>query len=285
MIKNNIMDVKEKAKDVNLRFYNVVIHPSDKHEPRFYVNLFDKIHEQGKVYNTGNDKKTKLRIYSKANEVIQCTLINYTTLGDDNWYDETEDKLVKHEIEPNIYPHAKEWDIYFLPAKHRMAIVAKRGLSWGQIESYFTKAFEDAGSVLGYDEVKLTQETSQEGIDEIFKLESIDSIEIEVSYSNNDINDLTEAAIDSEFKRNNVSSIKTKATGTKGKPLTLHNDDSYMAALVKLSRHNGYAKAIGKIGRKQRKVNTRDYPMVSTLKKVTSNNIFQKVKDALSSLF
>lgn len=280
------MEIKEKAKKVNLRFYNVVIHPSDKHEPLYYVNLFDAIYEQGKSYYTSNDKKTKLRMYSKGNELIQCTLINYTKLDDnDDWYDESTDQVVKHEIDPNIYPHAKEWNVYFMPEKHRMAVVSKSGISWSQIETYFNKAFEDAVGVLGYDEVVLTQETSQEGIDEIFSFDTIDTLEIEVSYSNNDTNDITAAAIDAEFKNSNVSKIMTKATGSKGKPFTLKKDDSYMAALVKLSKHNGNVKADGHVGRNRKKVNTKSYPMVKTLQKVTSQNVYQKVKEALLSFF
>lgn len=280
------MEEREKAKQVNLRFYNVVIHPSDKHEPRYYVDLFDVIHKQGKSYYTSNDKKTKLRMYSKGNDLILCTLINYTKLDDnDDWYDESTDQVIKHEISPNIYPHAKEWDVYFTPAKHRMAVVSKKGISWSQIEAYFNNAFRDAISVLGYDEVVLTQETSQEGIDEIFSFDTIDSLEIEVSYSNNDTNDITAAAIDAEFKRSNVSKITTKATGSKGNPFTLKNDESYMSALVKLSKHNGSVKADGHVGRNRKKVNTKNYPMAKKLTKVTSQNVFQKVKEALLSLF
>ena len=37
------MEMKEKSKNVNVRFYNVVIHPSDKHEPKYYFDLFDVI--------------------------------------------------------------------------------------------------------------------------------------------------------------------------------------------------------------------------------------------------
>ena len=138
---------------------------------------------------------------------------------------------------------------------------------------------------MGFDEVKITQETSQEGLDEIFNFDSIDSIEIEVSYSNNDTNDITAMAIDRQFKQNNVSSIKTKAEGSKGRPLTLKNDDTYLASLVKLSKHNGFAKAQGKVGRHVKKVNTKNYPMVQILEKVTSKNIFQKVFNLISTLF
>lgn len=278
--------MKEKSKNVNVRFYNVVIHPSDKHEPKYYVDLFDVIHEQGKSYYTSNDKKTKLRVYSKLNDLIQCTLINYTKLDDnDDWYDEARDKVVKHETDPNIYPHAKEWDIFFLPEKHRMAVVGKKGISWSQIEKYFNNAFEDAISVLGYDEVVLNQETSQEAIDQVFSYDNISSLEIEVSYSNNDTNDITAAAIDAEFKSNNVGKIKTKATGTKGKPFTLKKDESYIASLVKLAKHNGYVKADGHVGKNRKKINTRNYPMVKRIKSVTTINIGQKVKEVLLSLF
>ena len=278
--------MKEKSKNVNVRFYNVVIHPSDKHEPKYYVDLFDVIHEQSKSYYTSNDKKTKLRVYSKLNNLIQCTLINYTKLDDnDDWYDEVRDKVVKHETDPNIYPHAKEWDIFFLPEKHRMAVVGKQGISWTQIEKYFNNAFEDAISVLGYDEVVLNKETSQEAIDQVFSYDNISSLEIEVSYSNNDTNDITAAAIDAEFKSNNVGKIKTKATGTKGKPFTLKKDESYIAGLVKLAKHNGYVKADGHVGKNRKKINTRNYPMVKRIKSVTPMNIGQKVKEVLLSLF
>lgn len=277
------MEVKEKTKQLRLRFYNVVIHPASKHEPQFYIDLYEKVFKQTRTYDIGNGKRTKMRSFSKSAEMIHGTLINYTTLDNDNWYNESSDEVVTHETEPNIYPNAKEWDFFFYPEKHRMAVVIKQGVSWSQFENYFNKAFADACDALGYDEVKLTQETSQEGIDEIFALESIESLEVEISYSNNDINDITAAAIDDEFKNSNVSTIKTKVTGVKGNPLTLIAD-KYLGALVKLSKHNGYAKATGKVGHRVKKVNTRDYPKVSTLKQVTSNNLLQSIRDAIISI-
>lgn len=277
------MEVNEKPKQIRLRFYNVVIHPASKHQPQFYIDLYEKVFRQSRTYDTGGGKRTKMRSLSKGAEIIQGTLINYTTLDNDNWYNESSDEVVTHETEPNIYPNAKEWDYFFYPKKHRMAVVIKKGISWSQIENYFCKAFADASEALCYDEVKLTQETSQEGIDEIFALDTIDSLEIEISYSNNDINDITAAAIDEEFKNSNVSTIKTKVTGVKGNPLTLI-EDKYLGSLVKLSKHNGYAKATGKSGHRIKKVNTKDYPKVSTLKHVTLNNILPLIKDAILSI-
>lgn len=279
------MEKKEKPKDLRLRFYNVVIHPSDKHKPEYYVDLFDKIHQQGRTYDTGREKKTKMRSYEKSNDWISFTLINYMILDGKDWYDEVSDKIVEHEVEANIHPNGKEWNLVFIPEKHRLAVVAKRGVSWPELSHYLNKAFCDAAEALGYDEVKLTQETSQEGIDEVFSLDAIDSIEIEVSYSNNDTNDITAALIDNQFKGSNISSIKTKAVGTKGKPITLNNKNDYIPSLVKLSKHNGYTKAKGKVGNQSKVVNTKDYPKIEILKKVQPQNMLQAILGRVMSIF
>ena len=279
------MEENGKPKDVKLRFYNVVIHPSDKHNSKYYVALFDKIHQQGITYDTGREKKTKMRSYVKANDWISFTLINYTTLDGKDWYDEVSDKIVEHEVDPKIHPNGKEWNLYFVPEKHRLAVVVKRGISWPEMSSYLNKAFGDAAEALGYDEVKLTQETSQEGIDEIFSLDAIDSIEIEVSYSNNDTNDITATLIDNQFKGSNISSIKTKAVGTKGKPITLNNKNDYIPSLVTLSKHNGYTKAKGKVGNQPKVINTKDYPKVEILKKVHPQNILHAIIGRVMAIF
>lgn len=275
---------KDKPKQLRLRMYNVVIHPAKMQSVEAYISLFDKIHTLARTYDTGTDKRTKLRSYSKAEDVIFGTLINYSTLDGENWYDSSSDEVVTHRIEPNIFPNAKEWDFYFLPEKHRMAVVVKRGVSWIQFEKYMNKAFLDAAESLGLDEVRFTNETSQEGIDEIFSLESIDSIEIEVSYSNNDTNDITAEFIDRELKKSNVNVYKTKATGTKLNPILLGNARSYLGSLVMLSKHNGFTKAIGKFNHRTKKINTNNYPSVETVK-VTEQNKLSIIKNLIRTLF
>ena len=45
-----IMETKEKEKKIRLRFYNIVIHPADKHKPEFYIQLFDTIKKRSCVH-------------------------------------------------------------------------------------------------------------------------------------------------------------------------------------------------------------------------------------------
>ena len=116
-------------------------------------------------------------------------------------------------------------------------------------------------------------------------LDTIDSIEIEVSYSNNDTNDITAKLIDNQFKDSNISTIKTKAVGTKGKPITLNNKNDYIPSLVTLSKHNGYTKAKGKVGNQSKVINTKDYPKVEILKKVHPQNMLQAIIGRVMSIF
>lgn len=276
---------KEKSRQLKLRFFNIVIHPSDKHKEQCYIDLFDKIFEQGKTYETGGDRRTKIRTYSKTKNTICFTLVNYVTLEENGWYDEKQDNMIEYKVDPNVHPNCKEWNLYFIPSKHRLAVEVKKGVSWAQLRQYMSKTLQDAGDALGYDEVRFTQETSKECIDEIFALDSINTLEIEVSYSNNDTNDITAQLIDDEFKKSNVSTIKAKAVSSKGNPIILAKDKGVLPSLVKLTQHNGHAKAIGKMGDRPKTINTNDYPMERKLTKVKTGNLLDKVFQAVSSIF
>ncbi len=275
----------EKTSNVSLRFYNIVIQPARFHKADCYSELMRKIFQRGEAMVTGSDKATKMRSLSETNEMMVGQLINYSTLSTKNWYDEVADSVIEHDTEPNLYPNAKEWDFYFSPAKHRMAVVVKRGVSWAQFEKFWSKSFDEVCENLGYDKVVFNRVTSVNAIDAIYNLDTIDSLEIEISYSNNDNNDVYTDAIDDELKSSNVSMLKTRAVGTKLNPITLKKEgNSMLNSLLKLSRSNGYVTARGKIGRETKKINTRDYPLISTLVKVTPSNLISNVRNLLNNL-
>ena len=276
---------QEEVFTLSLRYYNVVIQPAEFHQTDNYVGLMEKVFRGGEAIATGSDKVTKMRLLDIANDIMHGQLINYSTLSTKNWYDDNVDRVVEHDTEPNLYPNAREWDFYFMPEKHRMAVIIKRGISWSQFEKYFTKVFEQACEGLGFDNVQFNRVTTSQGLEEIFKLDTINSLEIEVSYSNNDNNDAFTTAIDDEFKESNVSLLKAKAVGTKEHPIKLKKEgNSVLNSLLNLTRNNGFAKAKGKEGRNSKTINTRDFPQISKLVKVSANSIFTRVKDAINSI-
>ncbi len=276
---------QEEVFTLSLRYYNVVIQPAEFHQTENYVELMKRVFHGGQSIATGSDKVTKMRLLDIANDIMHGQLINYSTLSTKNWYDDNADRVVEHDTEPNLYPNAREWDFYFMPEKHRMAVVIKRGISWSQFEKYFAKVFEQVCEGLGFDNVQFNRVTTSQGLEEIFNLDTIHSLEIEVSYSNNDNNDAFTTAIDDEFKETNVSLLKAKAVGTKEHPIKLKKEgNSVLNSLLNLTRNNGFAKAKGKEGRNSKTINTRDFPQISKLVRVSANSIYTRVKDAINSV-
>lgn len=282
--KMRIMERKETFA-LSLRYYNIVIQPADCHQTENYVRLIEKVFRDGHAMVTGSDKVTKMRSLDTINDIMHGQLINYSILSTKNWYDDNTDRVVEHDTEPNLFPNAREWDFYFLPEKHRMAVVVKRGISWPQFEKYFEKVFEQVRKGLGFDAVMFNRVTTSQGLEEIFKLDTISSLEIEVSYSNNDNNDAFTTAIDDEFKESNVSLLKAKAVGTKEHPIKLKKEGrSVLNSLLNLTKNNGFAKARGKIGKMAKSINTRDFPRISKLVKVNANSIYSRIKDSINEI-
>lgn len=275
----------EEVITLSLRYYNVVIQPAEYHQKENYVDLMKRAFQCGSSIVTGSDKVTKMRALDIIGDIMHGQLINYSTLSTKNWYDDNADKVVEHDMEPNLYPNAREWDFYFMPEKHRMAVAIKRGISWPQFEKFFAKIFEQICEGLGFDSVQFNRVTTSQGLEEIFKLDSINSLEIEVSYSNNDNNDAYTTAIDDEFKDTNVALLKAKAVGTKEHPIKLKKEgNSVLNSLLNLTRNNGFAKAKGRVGKTLKTVNTRDFPQISKLVRISEKSLYSRVKDAINTI-
>ena len=276
---------QEKKYTLSLRYYNVVIQPADYHHPDYYKKLIQKVFQAGNVIVTATDKVTKMRGLDETNGVLIGHLVNYSILSSKNWYDNNADTIIEHDTEPDLYPYAREWEFYFIPETHRMAVVVKKDLAWGQFEEFMNKAFKSACESMGFDDVMFNRITSTNGIEAIYSLDTITSLDIEVSYSNNDNNDEYTEAIDDEFKSSNVSRMKAKVFGTSQHPIQLKREgNSVLNSLLVLSKNNGFAKAKGKIGKETMTINTRDFPVVTKLVKVTISTMVERIRESFNLL-
>lgn len=264
--------------------FNVVIQPVEQQKEENYVALIDYVYKDGKSFCTAPDKFTKLRAVNKVGHIIYGTLVNYTILKEGSpWYNTETNSFEEHPVDPSLNPNAKEWGFYFDTEHHRVAVISKRSVSFTQIHNYFTKAFTKACEVMPFDDVAVNSITSNEGIDRIFALEEIESLTVEVSYSNNDNNEDWEAAIDNQLQEMRAGRMKTTVKASNNGRMTLKND-SLLGGMIKLSKNNGRAKAEGKLEGKKTKVNTDSYPREIILNNVTEDNILAKIKSAIASL-
>lgn len=275
---------EDKGKNLKVRVFNVVLQPADNHKEENYVALIEKVFNSGKTYCTSTDKNTKMRSISKMNHMIYGTLVNFTVIKEGTqWYDTEKDSLKELPLDPSLNPNAKEWDFYFDTEHHRIAVPSKRGVSFSQVHIFFNKAFTEASEALGFEDVTVSSVTSNEGIEHIFALDEIDTLTIEVCYSNNDNNNHWEKAIDDQLKETGAGRLKATVKAPKNGKMKLQ-DNSFLGGMVKLSQNNGSAKAEGKKAGKVTKVNTDNYPKEVKMTKVTDENIFSKIKAAIQSV-
>lgn len=272
------------GKNVKVRIFNVVIQPVSKQKENNYKALINEVFNKGYEYITASDKKTKIRSLNISDNMMYGTLVNYMKLDtEDLWYNSAKDNFEQVEVDPNLNPKGKEWKYYFCPKYHRIAVPSMQGISYSQIYNFFTKAFNEAAQILGLEDVAVNIVTSSEGIEAIFKLVEINKLTVEVSYSNNDNNDAFDQRIDDELKGMNIGKLKTIAQPPQNSNFTL-DKNSYLGALVRLCKNNGWAKAEGRVGGKVAKVNTDQYPKEVKMTKVTDENLLHKMYDAIKSV-
>ncbi|MFK1787220.1 DUF4747 family protein [Bacteroides fragilis] len=153
--------------------------------------------------------------------LIYGSLINYTKLNEEGWFNEETEEIEDVNINPNLNPNSKEWEYFFLPQAHRLAIFEDANTSSSQIAYFFEEALNKVTDKNKGENVKVNIVATEDAIEKIFNAVQLTNLEIKVSYTNNDNNDEWEAIIDEQMKESEVSVVSTKVSGTKKKPIKL----------------------------------------------------------------
>ena len=127
--------------------------------------------------------------------LIYGSLINYTKLNEEGWFNEETEEIEDVNINPNLNPNSKEWEYFFLPQAHRLAI--------------FEDALNKVTDKNKGENVKVNIVATEDAIEKIFNAVQLTNLEIKVSYTNNDNNDEWEAIIDEQMKESEVSVVST----------------------------------------------------------------------------
>lgn len=278
------MNNSKKDHSIKIRFFNVVIQPAKEHKKENYIQLMRIIAQKAIEYNTLNNRYTKMKSLSCDGGFMFGKLINYTTINSRSDYKGNDIDVFS--IDRNLQNNIKEWSFCFYPPKHLLAIYSedgKQGVPYTQVRKFFTLAFKDASEILELEDVVVSSITSDEGIEEIFALDYIKSLTIEVSYSNNTNNKSFKKYIcDNELKRQNVGKMKVKITSPDMGKIKLQ-DTSFISSLLWLSQRHGSAQAEGWKDGEPQKVNTEKYPL-EIIKKVSEGDLLSVIKNTIKSI-
>lgn len=271
-----------KIRNTVFRFFNVVIYPEEHQKEKNYIIALDKIFKRGTSVYTYQDKITKMYSLNRLSDesLIYGTIINYTKLkGEERCYNEETGMIEEKEMDPNLNPNCKEWEFYFMPSKHRMAIPKNGRVSYSQIVKFFEVELKEVADSIGCDRIEFNPVATKNAIKDIFELDTIERLEVTVSYTNNDMNEGYDQLISDELSAQGVDNLKTIATGGKGAPFTLKKR-SYLGGIVTLAQEYGKAMAKGVKDNIRKTINTIHYPLEKKWK-ISEENLYSDIKDII----
>ena len=276
------MKQQSKRRNTVFRFFNVVIYPEQYQKEENYVLAFQKIFERGTTLYTYQNKVTKMYSMNKLADgsMLFGSLINYTKLkGEERCYDETSGQIVEKSVDPNLNPNCKEWLFYFVPSKHRMAMPKIGSVSFSQIVKFFESELAEVVASIGCEKIEFYPVATQNAIDDIFDLDTIERLDMTVTYTNNDLNEGYDQLIADELASQGVNSLRTVAEGAKGAPFRLRKE-SYLGGILSLSKEYGKAVAKGIKGNIRKTINTMYYPLEKKWK-ITEDNKYNDIKEVI----
>ena len=258
-MKKNIQP-NEKLITKDVRFLNVVLYPENRQSTQRYIELFTEIFDTKIAVNTYAEKITQMETLEQVEGMYFGKLVNFTDLKGKKWFDKDTNVVENFDFNLNKFPNAKEKEFYFLPSIHRIAVIGKNSPSLGQVQKFFQQAFAKVVDAKHDEAVEVNVITDSVVIDKIYSSQKLVSLELHVSYSNNDLNGDYQALIDDQMKEQEVRKFKSTVSGTLNTPLKIKKQ-SFLGGLLGLTQNNGYAIAKGDFDGTYQAVSTRDFPL------------------------
>jgi hypothetical protein len=263
-----------KNRSFNFSMFNIKISPrtSEENFTQLYVDLIRKLHSENIAINTRGEKYMELRTLSSYDndKVIYGKLTFYTILNGNDWYNKRSKTIENVELENDLYPNAKEIEYYFIPEAHRFCFINKtNGIAMSQIEIFLSKALP---LIVDQDKtVIVTKELTEDVIDRIISASKLFKLQIELSYSNNDLSEDFEELLDNDLREGQVKNLNLLARSFKSETIDLEKS-KFLNAALRLSQSNGFAEAtIENADGKNENVATIEYPRKELLHSTEGN--------------
>ena len=276
----------QKSKLKKFRFYgiNTILTPKEKQSEKAYEAYMRKIFEDDIHILISSDKKITLRTQhigrvgykEKEYKVLYGKIVRYTTIEGENWYNEKKRDYQKHEMPKDIFPSPFETEYIYFPNIHRFYIKPNGKVTTKGVMTFLLGAFDN---VVPPDiSIKIRLMQSQDVVDSIINAQSIHSLKINLTYTNDDIGGDAQEEMDRLIKEAGIGEVEAflKPDGDG----ELKKDSTMIRGYLELAKEHGTAEAsvINENGEKD-KIITKDYPdkiIVSATENTFATELFMR---------
>lgn len=240
---------------------NIKIHSDEKDKQFLYSETISQIFNFTDFFvKIGNKNGLVLKKIKKVPLNKKMLGSEFNNLEYDT-YDIYEGEFIKYKIEdqndkhyntvskelkpgnPNSIekPNAYQVPFYFIPSIHRLLLPLNSKAKPTQVKRFFEEALlkiYDSSKFYNVDIAK-----SSEEIEKIFKFKSLDKLQLEISYTNDDLGEDEKQFMDALLKESNVNKFKAEYNAERKESLNI--DSKLIKGGIELSKENGAVKATG----------------------------------------
>ncbi|MBL7912641.1 MAG: DUF4747 family protein [Bacteroidia bacterium] len=275
-----------KEKEFQFYIINIPIKPNKEANAELYEKFFKSVFDRKKYMKIGKDKAAILRTYNKSDSnhgIIYGYFSTFTRIDGKHWINLDNMEKESHEIPKNKFPNLRESYYFFFPKIHRFVVMkTSSGVSLKSVLAYFHELKKD----LKEPDFEVFYELSKNSFKEILSAEVVNSLCIEVSYSNAGIGNDAFKFVDKDMKDSNTQKIKIEAKAEKGNGINI-KESKILEGSLKLAESYGNATASVTVNKRRRTIKTENYPFVLKIKSSLAdfarfyNKLFSETNDYL----
>lgn len=278
--KKHTMKKKLRILTRKYKFINLILLQPEKQNPTEYVKTLTKIFTERLMVKTSGEKQTFMTEFIRMGNNYRGILSNAIFIDPDSKVIDKDTYAIKaSEINPNDGLSLKQWNFYFFPQYHRIAIQSNASIR--QVAKFFQVTF---ASIFNEEEFNISIETDRGAIQRIIDAKGLSKLTVTLSYTNNDNVDEWEKILDGEMRDSGTnkaqfsfkSSVKGRIQLAKSK---------IISALLNLSKSNGNARAtILRTDGKSEVINTDYYPKITGVSYKENEEPTQKLEEEVKQI-
>ncbi|WP_409028827.1 DUF4747 family protein [Gracilimonas sediminicola] len=252
-----------RKKEVRFYVFNIKLISETKSTSSSYTSLFEKLYKDMVDVNTRSTDHVFLRTQyrtenSDNSEILTGKISRFDRIDNNEWLDYKKREIVEYEIPSDLFPNIRETEYVFIPDAHRFCLIENSGtVSKTAAEKFLTVGLNKVCGI--NEEVFVDIEKSRDAIEKIIDAKFIHRLEVNISYSNNDLNEEFTKFVDDELREAGVTKLSLKGKAHSGGSINV-SESKILSGALGLSASNGDAKATIDTEKGRETIITKDNP-------------------------
>ena len=241
---------ERKIRDLNykVQLLNVKLMSDKRSGDAAYIDIMQKIAQNkvtAAVYGQRHmifrtQFKDVVQVNGRDWEIIYGKLSTFIIFdNNEDWINLESMSVESVDLPKNRFPELKETDYFFIPGAHRLAFVWKSGFSINKVEKFLNaaipKVLEEGEDYL------VNKEQEDEEFEQIFQADEVKKLIVDISYSNQDIEDEAFQFMSSQLDEGHLKKLRLE--GTPDNTGNINVGVKILKGALGLAKHYGKATA------------------------------------------